>query len=113
VTAAILHDRDLLGQEWTREGVEQLRRGELIERCWVFWHVGRPAAASSAKSADKWPRNPTAIVRSVDGSNRLPVAYGSASSSIPVCPVLALWRVWRPTTRQPARSSRAVSSPGP
>jgi hypothetical protein len=30
--AAFLHDRDLLGQEWVREGVEQLRRGELIER---------------------------------------------------------------------------------
>ncbi len=30
--AAFLHDRDLLGQEWTREGVEQMRRGELIER---------------------------------------------------------------------------------
>jgi hypothetical protein len=27
--AAFLHDRDLLGQEWAREGVEQLRRGEL------------------------------------------------------------------------------------
>jgi len=30
--AAFLHDCDLLGQEWAREGVEQLRRGELIER---------------------------------------------------------------------------------
>jgi hypothetical protein len=30
--AAFLHDRDLLGQEWVREGVEQMRRGELIER---------------------------------------------------------------------------------
>jgi hypothetical protein len=30
--AAFLHDRDLLGQDWVREGVEQLRRGELIER---------------------------------------------------------------------------------
>jgi sigma-70-like protein len=30
--AAFLHDRDLLGQEWVREGVEQLRHGELIER---------------------------------------------------------------------------------
>ncbi|MGE5282123.1 MAG: hypothetical protein ACM3N0_07355 [Chloroflexota bacterium] len=30
--AAFLHDRDLLGQEWAREGVEQLKRGELIER---------------------------------------------------------------------------------
>jgi hypothetical protein len=30
--AAFLHDRDLLGQEWVREGVEQLRRGELLER---------------------------------------------------------------------------------
>lgn len=30
--AAFLHDRDLLGQEWAREGIEQLRRGELIER---------------------------------------------------------------------------------
>jgi excisionase family DNA binding protein len=30
--AAFLHDRDLLGQPWVREGVEQLRRGELIER---------------------------------------------------------------------------------
>lgn len=30
--AAFLHDRDLLGQKWAREGVEQLRRGELIER---------------------------------------------------------------------------------
>jgi Rad3-related DNA helicase len=30
--AALLHDRDLLGQEWAREGVEQVRRGELIER---------------------------------------------------------------------------------
>jgi hypothetical protein len=29
---AFLHDRDLLGQEWAREGVEQLKRGELIER---------------------------------------------------------------------------------
>lgn len=29
---AFLHDRDLLGQEWAREGVEQLRRGELVER---------------------------------------------------------------------------------
>lgn len=30
--AAFLHDRDLLGQEWVREGVKQLRHGELIER---------------------------------------------------------------------------------
>jgi len=30
--AAFLHDRDLLGQDWVREGVEQLRQGELIER---------------------------------------------------------------------------------
>ncbi len=30
--AAFLHDRDLLGQGWTREGVEQLRKGELVER---------------------------------------------------------------------------------
>lgn len=30
--AAFLHDRDLLGQEWAREGFEQLRHGELIER---------------------------------------------------------------------------------
>jgi len=30
--AAFLHDRDLLGQEWVREGVEQLRHGELVER---------------------------------------------------------------------------------
>jgi hypothetical protein len=30
--AAFLHDRDLLGQEWVREGVEQMRRGEMIER---------------------------------------------------------------------------------
>ena len=30
--AAFLHDRDLHGQEWAREGVEQLRHGELIER---------------------------------------------------------------------------------
>ncbi len=30
--AAFLHDRDLLGQEWAGEGIEQLRRGELIER---------------------------------------------------------------------------------
>jgi DNA-binding transcriptional regulator YiaG len=30
--AAFLHDRDLLGQEWAREGLEQLRHGELIER---------------------------------------------------------------------------------
>lgn len=30
--AAFLHDRDLLGQKWARKGVEQLRRGELIER---------------------------------------------------------------------------------
>lgn len=30
--AAFLHDRDLLGQKWAREGMEQLRRGELIER---------------------------------------------------------------------------------
>lgn len=30
--AAFLHDRDLLGQGWAREGVEQLRQGELIER---------------------------------------------------------------------------------
>lgn len=30
--AAFLHDRDLLGQEWAQEGVEQLRRGELVER---------------------------------------------------------------------------------
>lgn len=30
--AAFLHDRDLLGQEWAREGSEQLRRGELVER---------------------------------------------------------------------------------
>lgn len=30
--AAFLHDRDLLGQEWAREGIEQLKRGELIER---------------------------------------------------------------------------------
>lgn len=30
--AAFLHDRDLLGQGWVREGVEQLRHGELIER---------------------------------------------------------------------------------
>lgn len=30
--AAFLHDRDLLGQKWAREGIEQLKRGELIER---------------------------------------------------------------------------------
>jgi Homeodomain-like domain-containing protein len=30
--AAFLHDRDLLEQGWVREGVEQLRQGELIER---------------------------------------------------------------------------------
>ena len=30
--AAFLHDRDLLGQGWVREGVEQLRQGELVER---------------------------------------------------------------------------------
>jgi hypothetical protein len=30
--AAFLHDRDLLGQEWARKGVEQLRHGELVER---------------------------------------------------------------------------------
>jgi hypothetical protein len=30
--AAFLQDRDLLGQEWAREGVDQMRRGELIER---------------------------------------------------------------------------------
>jgi hypothetical protein len=30
--AAFLHDRDLLGQGWAREGIEQLRRGELVER---------------------------------------------------------------------------------
>jgi hypothetical protein len=30
--AAFLHNRDLLGQEWGREGVEQLRRGDLNER---------------------------------------------------------------------------------
>ena len=30
--AAFLHDRDLLRQEWVREGVGQLRHGELIER---------------------------------------------------------------------------------
>jgi hypothetical protein len=29
---AFLHDRDLLGQGWVRDGLEQLRRGELIER---------------------------------------------------------------------------------
>jgi excisionase family DNA binding protein len=29
---AFLHDRDLLGKKWAREGVEQLRRGELVER---------------------------------------------------------------------------------
>lgn len=30
--AAFLHDRDLLEQEWAREGVAQLRHGELVER---------------------------------------------------------------------------------
>jgi len=30
--AAFLHDRDLLEQEWAREGVEQLRHGELVGR---------------------------------------------------------------------------------
>jgi hypothetical protein len=30
--AAFLHDRDLLEQGWAREGVEQVRQGELIER---------------------------------------------------------------------------------
>jgi DNA-binding transcriptional regulator YiaG len=30
--AAFLHDRDLLGQDWVQEGIEQVRRGELIER---------------------------------------------------------------------------------
>lgn len=30
--AAFLHDRDLVGQDWAREGVEQLRQDELIER---------------------------------------------------------------------------------
>jgi hypothetical protein len=29
--AAYLHDRDLLSQDWAREGIEQLGRGELIE----------------------------------------------------------------------------------
>ncbi len=28
--AAILHDSDLLGQDWARVGFEQLRRGETI-----------------------------------------------------------------------------------
>lgn len=28
----LAHDRDLLGQAWAREGVEQVRRAELIER---------------------------------------------------------------------------------
>jgi hypothetical protein len=30
--AAFLHDRDLLSQDWAREGIEQLRRGEFVER---------------------------------------------------------------------------------
>jgi hypothetical protein len=30
--AAFLHDRDLLSQDWAREGIEQLGRGELVER---------------------------------------------------------------------------------
>lgn len=30
--AAFLHDRDLLAQKWARKGVEQMRRGELVER---------------------------------------------------------------------------------
>lgn len=30
--AAFLHDRDLLDQVWSREGIKQLRRGELLER---------------------------------------------------------------------------------
>jgi DNA-binding transcriptional regulator YiaG len=30
--AAFLHDRDLLGKGWVREGAEQLRHGELVER---------------------------------------------------------------------------------
>lgn len=30
--AAFPHDRDLLGKEWVREGMEQLRRSELVER---------------------------------------------------------------------------------
>ena len=30
--AAFLHDRDLLNQDWAQEGIEQLRRGELVER---------------------------------------------------------------------------------
>jgi hypothetical protein len=30
--AAFLHDRDLLGQSWAQEGIEQLQHGELIER---------------------------------------------------------------------------------
>lgn len=30
--AAFLHDRDLLEQDWAREGVEQMRHGELFER---------------------------------------------------------------------------------
>lgn len=30
--AAFLHDRDLLGRKWVREGVERLRQGELTER---------------------------------------------------------------------------------
>ena len=29
---ALANDRDLLGQDWLREGVDQVRRGELIER---------------------------------------------------------------------------------
>lgn len=30
--AAFLHDRDLLGQKWATEGIEQFQRGELVER---------------------------------------------------------------------------------
>lgn len=30
--AAFLAGRDLLGQEWARKGLEQLRGGELVER---------------------------------------------------------------------------------
>jgi hypothetical protein len=30
--AAFLHDRDLLGQDWAREGVEQMRHRELVGR---------------------------------------------------------------------------------
>lgn len=37
VEAEVLHDRDLLQQDWVQEGISDLKRGKLVERLPIRW----------------------------------------------------------------------------